>query len=101
VKGDLHELRLRPTIHPGRPRIRVRRAEPPGRIHRLVPKPLYRHRWTAIGGEQPPGYDPGTLADDLVALMGALGHQRFAVVGTDIGLPVRAAFRSPRSRRSS
>jgi pimeloyl-ACP methyl ester carboxylesterase len=31
------------------------------------------------------GYDTGTLARDLVALMDALGHQRFAVVGHDTG----------------
>ena len=31
------------------------------------------------------GYDSGTLARDLVALMDALGHQRFAVVGHDTG----------------
>lgn len=31
------------------------------------------------------GYDPGTLASDLVALMDALGHERFALVGHDIG----------------
>src|SRR3954464_11410900 len=31
------------------------------------------------------GYDTGTLAGDLVALMDALGHQRFAVVGHDTG----------------
>jgi pimeloyl-ACP methyl ester carboxylesterase len=43
-----------------------------------------------IGGEGPPllvhgwpqdRYDTGTLAADPVALMDALGHQRFAVVG--------------------
>jgi pimeloyl-ACP methyl ester carboxylesterase len=32
------------------------------------------------------GYDTGTLAEDLVALMSALGHQRFALVGHDIGM---------------
>ena len=32
------------------------------------------------------GYDTGTLAGDLVALMDALGHERFAVVGHDTGL---------------
>jgi pimeloyl-ACP methyl ester carboxylesterase len=37
-------------------------------------------------------YDPGTLADDLVALMDALGQQRFAVVGTDTGLPIGYAL---------
>jgi pimeloyl-ACP methyl ester carboxylesterase len=31
------------------------------------------------------GYDTGTLAGDLVALMDALGHRRFAVVGHDTG----------------
>src|SRR5215208_3261824 len=31
------------------------------------------------------GYDTGTLAGDLVALMDTLGHQRFAVVGHDTG----------------
>jgi pimeloyl-ACP methyl ester carboxylesterase len=38
------------------------------------------------------GYDPGTLANDLVALMDALGHGRFAVVGTDTGLPIAYAL---------
>lgn len=37
-------------------------------------------------------YDPGTLANDLVALMDTLGHQRFAVVGTDTGLPISYAL---------
>jgi pimeloyl-ACP methyl ester carboxylesterase len=31
------------------------------------------------------GYDTGTLASDLVALMDALGHQRFALLGFDTG----------------
>ena len=38
------------------------------------------------------GYDPATLANDLVALMDALGHERFAVVGTDTGLPIAYAL---------
>ena len=32
------------------------------------------------------GYDSATLASDLVALMDALGHRRFAVAGHDTGL---------------
>jgi pimeloyl-ACP methyl ester carboxylesterase len=38
------------------------------------------------------GYDTGTLADDLVALMDALGHQRFAVVGHDTGFAIGYAL---------
>jgi pimeloyl-ACP methyl ester carboxylesterase len=32
------------------------------------------------------GYDTGTLAADLIALMDSLGHQRFAVFGHDTGM---------------
>jgi pimeloyl-ACP methyl ester carboxylesterase len=38
------------------------------------------------------GYDTGTLARDLVALMQALGHQRFALYGTDVGMPIAYAL---------
>src|SRR5215212_2196128 len=38
------------------------------------------------------GYDTGTLADDLVALMDALGHQRFAAVGHDTGFAISYAL---------
>jgi pimeloyl-ACP methyl ester carboxylesterase len=38
------------------------------------------------------GYDTGTLANDLVALMDALGHQRFAVVGHDTGFAISYAL---------
>ena len=38
------------------------------------------------------GYDTGTLAGDLVALMNALSHQRFALYGTDVGMPIAYAL---------
>ena len=38
------------------------------------------------------GYDTGTLAQDLVALMDALGHERFAVVGHDTGFAISYAL---------
>lgn len=38
------------------------------------------------------GYDTGTLADDLAALMDALGHERFAVVGHDTGFAISYAL---------
>jgi pimeloyl-ACP methyl ester carboxylesterase len=37
------------------------------------------------------GYDTGTLAGDLVALMAALGHERFALVGVDTGMLIAYA----------
>jgi pimeloyl-ACP methyl ester carboxylesterase len=38
------------------------------------------------------GYDAGTLASDLVALMDTLGHPRFALYGTDVGMPIAYAL---------
>jgi pimeloyl-ACP methyl ester carboxylesterase len=38
------------------------------------------------------GYDTGTLADDLAALMDALGHRRFALYGTNTGFPIACAL---------
>jgi pimeloyl-ACP methyl ester carboxylesterase len=38
------------------------------------------------------GYDTGTLAGDLVAMMDALGHERFALVGHDTGFAISYAL---------
>jgi pimeloyl-ACP methyl ester carboxylesterase len=38
------------------------------------------------------GYDTATIAGDLVALMDALGHERFAMYGTDTGMPIAYAL---------
>jgi len=43
-------------------------------------------RGTGLSGKPRDGYDTGTLASDLVALMDALGHQRFAMAGHDVGM---------------
>ncbi|GHO42246.1 hypothetical protein KSX_04090 [Ktedonospora formicarum] len=45
------------------------------------------------------GYDTGTLAGDLVALMNALGHQRFAMYGTDTGMPIAYALAADHQNR--
>jgi pimeloyl-ACP methyl ester carboxylesterase len=42
-------------------------------------------RGAGLSDKPDDGYDAGTLAADLVALMAALGHDRFDVVGHDIG----------------
>src|SRR5262245_1349099 len=38
------------------------------------------------------GYDAGTLANDLVGLMDALGHKEFAVIGVDTGMLIGYAL---------
>jgi len=38
------------------------------------------------------GYDTATLASDLVTLMDALGYPRFALYGTDVGMPIAYAL---------
>jgi pimeloyl-ACP methyl ester carboxylesterase len=43
-------------------------------------------RGCGLSGKPAGGYDTGTLAGDLAALMDALGHERFAVAGHDTGL---------------
>ena len=43
-------------------------------------------RGCGLSGKPTGGYDTATLASDLVALMDALGHRRFAVVGHDTGM---------------
>jgi pimeloyl-ACP methyl ester carboxylesterase len=43
-------------------------------------------RGTGLSGKPEDGYDTGTLAGDLAALMDALGHQRFALAGHDTGM---------------
>jgi pimeloyl-ACP methyl ester carboxylesterase len=45
------------------------------------------------------GYDTGTLAGDMVALMAALGHPRFAVHGTDTGMPIAYAIAADHPER--
>jgi pimeloyl-ACP methyl ester carboxylesterase len=49
-------------------------------------------RGIGLSDKPPDGYDTGTAAGDLVALMGVLGHQRFAMVGVDTGLPIAYAL---------
>jgi len=45
------------------------------------------------------GYDIGTLANDLVALMDALGHHEFALYGTDTGMPIAHALAADHPER--
>jgi pimeloyl-ACP methyl ester carboxylesterase len=49
-------------------------------------------RGCGLSGKPSDGYDTATLAGDLVALMDALGHRRFAVAGHDTGMWVGYAL---------
>ena len=59
-------------------------------------------RGCGLSGRTEGGYDTGTLASDLIALMDALGYQRFAVAGHDTGMWIgyaRAADHADRIAR--
>ena len=45
------------------------------------------------------GYDLGTLAGDMAALMEVLGHHRFALYGTDTGMPIAYALAADQPER--
>src|SRR3984957_3190632 len=49
-------------------------------------------RGIGLSGKPEEGYDSGTLANDLVGLMDALGQGQFAVVGVDTGLLIGYAL---------
>src|SRR5690242_3035785 len=52
-----------------------------------------------LSGKPTGGYDTATLGSDLVALMDALGHQRFALYGTDVGMPIAYALAADHRNR--
>src|SRR6516225_922102 len=56
-------------------------------------------RGTGLSGRPKDGYDTGTLAADLVALMDALGHERFAVAGHDTGMWIGYALAADHPNR--
>jgi pimeloyl-ACP methyl ester carboxylesterase len=45
------------------------------------------------------GYDAGSQANDMVALMEALGHRRFAMIGFDTGMPIAYALAADHPER--
>lgn len=74
---------------------------------RLIMPELARHytvvavdqRGTGLTDKPSDGYDTGTLAGDLAALMDTLGHDRFAVVGHDTGMPIGYALAADHPHR--
>jgi pimeloyl-ACP methyl ester carboxylesterase len=74
---------------------------------RLLMPELARHftviavdqRGIGLSDKPRDGYDTRTLAGDLIALMDALGHQRFAMVGHDTGMPIAYALAADHPER--
>src|SRR5690349_6292455 len=56
-------------------------------------------RGIGLSGKPQDGYDTAALASDLVALMDALGHPRFALYGTDVGMPIAYALAADHPER--
>ena len=56
-------------------------------------------RGIGLSGKPRDGYDTAPLANDMVAVMDALGHQRFALYGTDVGMPVAYALAADHRER--
>ena len=56
-------------------------------------------RGVGLSDKPKDGYDTATLANDVVGLMDALGHQRFALYGTDTGMPIAYALAADHPER--
>jgi pimeloyl-ACP methyl ester carboxylesterase len=56
-------------------------------------------RGVGLSDKPEDGYDSATLAGDMVGLMDALGHQRFAVVGVDTGMLIGYALAADHADR--
>ena len=99
---DIGELRLHAVTGGAGPPLLLVHGWPQNWYAWRLVMPALAHDFEIIAPDQrgiglsdkPEGarYDPGTIANDLVALMDALGHERFAVVGTDTGLPIGYAL---------
>jgi pimeloyl-ACP methyl ester carboxylesterase len=100
---DIGELRLHAvTGGHGRPLLLVHGWPQTWYAWRLLMPELARdfqvvavdQRGIGLSDKPADGYDAGTLANDLVALMEALGHERFALVGVDTGMNIAYALAS-------
>jgi pimeloyl-ACP methyl ester carboxylesterase len=56
-------------------------------------------RGMGISDKPQSGYDAGTQANDMVAVMDALGHKRFALIGFDTGLVISYALAADHPER--
>src|ERR1700736_315330 len=98
---DVGELRLHAVIGGGGPPLLLIHGWPGSWYYwRLVMPALARdfeviavdQRGIGLSDKPEDGYDTRTLANDLIGLIDALGHEKFAVVGVDTGLLIGYAL---------
>jgi pimeloyl-ACP methyl ester carboxylesterase len=105
---DIGELRLHAVVGGEGPPLLLVHGWPQTWYAWRMLMPLLAHDFEVIAvdqrgiglSEKPrDGYDTRTLADDMVALMEALGHERFALYGTDVGMPIAYAVAADHPER--
>jgi pimeloyl-ACP methyl ester carboxylesterase len=105
---DTGEVRLHAVVGGAGPPLLLIHGWPGGWYYwRLVMPALGRdfevvavdQRGIGLSDKPEHGYDARTLANDLVAFMNALGHQRFAVVGVDTGMLIGYALAADHPER--
>jgi len=105
---DAGQVRLHAVIGDDGPPLLLIHGWPGSRYYwRLVMPALARdfeviavdQRGIGLSDKPEGGYDAGTLANDLVGLMDALGHQQFSVVGVDTGMLIGYALAADHPER--
>ena len=105
---DIGELRLHAVVGgDGPPLLLVHGWPQTWYAWRLVMPALARdfevvavdQRGVGLSDKPAEGYDTATQANDMVALMQALGHERFAMYGTDTGMPIGYAVAADHPER--
>jgi len=98
---DTGEVRLHAGIGGEGPPLLLIHGWPGSWYYSRLVKPAFARDFEVIAVDQrgiglsdkpEDGYDTGSLANDLVGLMDALGHEQFAVVGVDTGLLIGYAL---------
>lgn len=98
---DIGDLRLHAVIGGGGPPLLLIHGWPQNWYQWRLIMPALARDFTVVAVDQrgigqsdkpKDGYDSATQASDMVALMQALGHSKFAVVGFDTGMPIGYAL---------
>jgi pimeloyl-ACP methyl ester carboxylesterase len=98
---DTGEVRLHAVVGGDGPPLLLIHGWPGSWYYWRLVMPALAHDFTVVAVDQrgiglsdkpEEGYDSATLANDLVGLMDALGHDQFAVIGVDTGMLIGYAL---------